>query len=761
MSAGKVKNRPSPDSQEVARLSMLRRTAVLITMLLSISLTAGAQGPRRVAIGDWPEMRGPNRDGVSRETGLIDRWALNGENFLWRAPYGGRSAPVVMGNRVYLQNPAGRGTELQERVMALDADTGKMIWEYRFSIFQSDVPPHRIGWASPAADPETGNIYALSGGAQVIALNKDGQLLWQRSFGEEFAAFTTHGGRTMSPLVDGDLVIVSAAVSNWGSNANRSHRFIALDKKTGEVVYVSNPGGRPYDTAYAAPMIATINGQRLLIAGLGDGAIHAIKPQTGQKVWSFVAAKRAINTGVVVKDSTVFVSHGDENLDVNELGLLAAIDGSQTGDIKTTKWAVKGVEFGYSSPLIDGNRLYQIDNSSRLKAFDIESGRELWTQPLSTAQKAPPVFADGKIYVGTDGGEFFIIRPQADRAEILSSVELPSSTFSCCGSEGTPEQILGGAAISRGRIFFVSSDAVYALGPKQAKRVSGWATDEPAVTGEGAPAHLQVVPTELVLTPGQTLQFRARLFDDKGRFLREERATWSLDGLKGSVDGGLLHIAADPVEQAGLVKATFGGLTGEARARVIRPLPWNETFDSYNDAAVPAGWVNAVAGKLAVATLDGQKVLRKPPDNTIFKRVRAFVGPVDWSNYTFEADVRADEARRQMGDIGITAQRYSLVLYGTSQRLKLEPWEPETSRTVTVPFTWKANTWYRLKLRVQNQPNGSVRAQGKAWLVGEPEPAAWMIDRVDYIGLRQGAPGLFIDAQFGAYLDNFKLTAND
>ena len=49
--------------------------------------------------------------------------------------------------------------------MALDADTGKVVWEYKFNLFQSDVPPHRVGWASPAADPETGNIYALSGGA--------------------------------------------------------------------------------------------------------------------------------------------------------------------------------------------------------------------------------------------------------------------------------------------------------------------------------------------------------------------------------------------------------------------------------------------------------------------------------------------------------------------------------------------------------------------------------------------------------------------
>ena len=150
---------------------MLKKWSLSVAVCVALGMTLVVQGqaPRRTgpAPGDWPEMRGPNRDGISAETGLLNSWKLNGENFLWRVPYGGRSAPVVMGNRVYVQNPSGRGTNLQERVMALDADTGKTVWEYKFNIFQSDAPPHRIGWASPAADPETGNIYALSGGAQV------------------------------------------------------------------------------------------------------------------------------------------------------------------------------------------------------------------------------------------------------------------------------------------------------------------------------------------------------------------------------------------------------------------------------------------------------------------------------------------------------------------------------------------------------------------------------------------------------------------
>ena len=749
------------------------RIKLILFVAICIGIAASAQAQslpstslgtgRRVALGDWPEARGANRDGVSAETGLPSSWDLKGTNLLWRVPMGGRSAPIVMGNRVYVQNPSGRGPTLQERVVALDADTGKTVWEYKFNIFQSDVPPHRIAWASPAADPETGNVYALSGGATVVAITGDGKPLWQRSVGEEFAAFTTHGGRTMSPIIDGDLVIVSAAVSNWGAQAARSHRLIALNKRTGDIVYVSNPGGRPYDTAYAAPYITTINGTRLLIVGLGDGGIHAIKPQTGEKVWSFIAAKRAINTGVVVSGSTVIISHGDENLTGNEMGMIAAIDGSQTGDIKTTKWAHYGEQFGFSSPLVDGQRIYQIENGSRLKAYDIETGKELWTQPLGTAQKAPPVMADGKIYVGSENGKFFIVRPQADGAKILSEVELPLSTNSIGGSEGTAEQVFGGAAISRGRVFFVSSDAIYAIGSKQATRPTGWAVNEPAVAGEGPAAYVQVSPTELVLEPGRTVKLTARSFDSRGRFLREEKATWSLDGLKGTVADGAFTAATGGIEQAGLIKAAVGTLTGEARARVVRPMPWTETFETMPDKSVPAGWVNAAGplGPFGVVTLDGQKVLQKTPTNTLFKRGRIFIGPVEWSNYTMQADVRAPTRRRMMADVGVTVQRYSLVLYGTTQKLKLEPWEPETQRTVTVPFEWKADAWYTIKLRVENLANGQVRARGKAWPAGTSEPTAWQIDKTDPIGNRQGAPGFFIDAEFGAYIDNLKLTPNE
>jgi hypothetical protein len=266
----------------------------------------------------------------------------------------------------------------------------------------------------------------------------------------------------------------------------------------------------------------------------------------------------------------------------------------------------------------------------------------------------------------------------------------------------------------------------------------------------------------MVLDPGDVRSLRARLFDAQGRFLGEVDADWSLDGLAGEVSGdGELRLSEDPAFQAGVIRASAGGLTGESRARVVHPLPIDEDFESYEDGALPPGWVHAQAGRFTISTLDENKVFEKPPDNTIFGRARVFFGSTDMSDYTFQADVRAPTRRRQQADVGITAQTYSLVVYGTTRRLQLIPWEPETERTVTVPFTAEPDTWYRLKLRVENLPDGQVRAQGKAWAVGEPEPGEWMIERVDPIGNHSGSPGLFVDAEHGAYLDNFVLTANE
>ena len=710
-----------------------------------------------VAMSDWAEWRGPARDGVSTEKNLPVKWSPAGDNLAWRAPYGGRSAPIVMGDRVYLQNTAGKGETLQERVMSFDADTGKLLWEHRFNIYLSDVPPHRVGWASPVGDPSTGNIYVFSVGGSLMGLNRDGKVLWERSLGEDFGLLTTHGGRTVSPIIDGDLVIVSGVTFQWGQHGRGAHRFMAFDKKSGETVYVSAPGGRPYDTTYAPPIIVTINGTRLLIQGASDGVTHAIKPQTGEPVWKHEISKRGLNTGVVVHGNTAILTHSEENLDSNEMGMMVAVDASAKGEIKkeNIKWTKYGWQGGFSSPVLDGDRIYHIDNGANIGAFDVNSGKQLWLQNLGTIQKASPVFADGKLYVGTENGKFFILKPSATGCEILDEDQL--------GTEAQPEIIIGSAAVSNGRIFFATDTALYAIGKKantsSSQTNTGSAVGSP-VSSQPA-THVQVVPTELILKPGDKVNFRVRLFDAQGTFIREEpSATWSLEQLKGTIENGKFTAGSESVAQGGLVKATVGSVSGTASVRVFPPLPWSETFDSFAANTLPPTWVNTTL-KFTVRDQTGNKVLAKLTEgSSLLSRARTYMGPSNWSNYTIEADVSATQKRRQQGDAGVIAQRYVLSLYGNSQMLHLEPWQPETARTKSMAFAWKPDTWYRLKLQVENLPDGTTRARGKAWPANEPEPSAWMIERIDPIPNRQGAPGLFGNGLAELYFDNIKVYAN-
>jgi hypothetical protein len=519
---------------------------------------------------------------------------------------------------------------------------------------------------------------------------------------------------------------------------------------------LSAPGGRPYDTTYAAPIIVNVNGTRLLIQGASDGVVHAIKPQTGEPVWKYEISKRGLNTGAVVYGTTAILTHSEENLDSSEMGMMVAVDATAKGEIKKeqVKWSTYGWQGGFSSPVIDGERLYQVDNSANIAAFDVKTGKQLWLKNLGTIQKASPVLADGKLYVGTENGKFFILKPSATGCEILDEDQL--------GTAALPEAIIASVAISNGRVFVVSDSNMYAIGKKSNARTPA----EPSVFGypftpNPVATHVQVVPTELILKPGDKVNFRVRLFDEHGNFIREESAaTWSLDQLKGEVANGQFVASSDAIAQAGLVKATVGGVTGSASVRVFPPLPWSESFEAMAIGSIPPTWVNTTP-KFVVRDLNGNKVLVKTTEgSSLASRARAYFGPSDWSNFTVEADVNATQKRRQQGDAGVIAQRYALVLYGNSQMLHLEPWQPETKRTVTMPFPWKPDTWYRLKLQVENLPDGKTRARGKVWPASETEPAAWMIERVDPIPNRQGAPGIYGSALAELYFDNVKVYRN-
>ena len=726
--------------------------------LLAIVFAAGL-APVLMA-SDWTESRGPSRDGTSAEKNLPSRWSPSGENLAWTLPFGGRSTPVIHGNRFYIQTATPGDVALtQERLVAVDAITGKVLWEHKASLFLSDVPQHRAGWASPAVDPASGNIYMFTVAAELFALTPQGKVLWKRSLPEEYGVITTHGGRTTSPIVDGNMVILNALLQGWGDLGRPGNRYFAFDKTTGQTIWISAPQSRHYDTNYSSPIVADINGIRQLIVGGTDGAFYGLKANTGQPVWSIEVSKRAILNSPIYRDNTVYIAHGEENIDTTEMGMLAAVDVTGTGALTgaAIKWKTHNFLPTFASPVMDDERLYGMDNSAILGAFDLKTGKELWTKTLGTLQKGSPTLADGKLYIGTENGKFYIIRPSAAGPEILDEDML--------GQAGAPEPIIASPAVANGRVYVVSMDHVYAIGPKQpvmsapAPERLGAASP---VAAPGPPAAVQVFPYEALLNTGESQAFTVKLFDAKGQFVREAKGgpggevTWATDQLAGTVDAtGKYTASADGA--AGYVKATVGTLTGQARVRVIPPLPWSIDFEGMK--AAPMWWTSNLKG--VPRDVEGSGVLVRPRDETVGRRTRFIMGRPDWSDYTVEADVRGTETRRQRGDVGLINQRYVLMLFGNGQKLELQPWQAANEMTVRVDnLPWAVDTWYRMKLRVQNRPDGTTLAQGKVWKRDDPEPAKWTIEKVDRIPHRAGAPGVYGDGISDVMFDNVKIYKN-
>lgn len=730
----------------------MRQVAALAALLL---LAAPAVSPLRAA--DWPGWRGPDQNGVSSETGLASHWSPQGENMVWRAEFIGRSTPVVLDGQVCVIGRVGEGDLRQEVVACFDAENGRRRWEHRLDVYQTAVPFNRVGWASLGADPETGNIYAHGVGGQLICYDRDGALRWSHQLTEEFGRMSGYGGRTQTPIVDGQRLILGFVNAGWGDQAAPRHRYFAFDKRTGELLWVAAPGGFPQDfNTQSVPVVAEAEGQRLLIAGDADGAVYAMKVATGEKVWSFQVSKRAMNSSVLVHGSRVYAGHSEENVDEPTMGRVVCIDGRGKGDVTKTHelWRADELEVGFASPALAAGRLYVIDNSANLRCLDEATGAVLWSYSLGTVGKASPVLADGKLYAPEVNGRFHILEPGKEGVKPLDLDEITIG-------DGHYAELYGSAAVAYGRIYLSTEGGLFCIGDKSKPfvRPQPSARSAAPVAGQGPAASILAVPGELLLRPGETAPLRVLAFDAKGRPLDSPQASWSLAGLSGTVDPSG-RFTPDPGAgyQAGTIEARVGELKTVARVRVVRDLPWAFDFESSEPGKSPAQWVGA-AGQFVVAEREGQKVLLKAPRERGLDRATLFMGSPGLRNYTIEADVLGGQKGRRRPDIALIAGGYTLDLQGVHQHVEIRSWVAEKRLTRQAAFAWDPDTWYHMKLSVDvSKDKATVR--GKVWPKAEAEPEAWTLTVEDPLPIDGGSPGLEGYTPAEAYYDNIKVTVN-
>jgi outer membrane protein assembly factor BamB len=737
-------------------------------LLAAVLLTSAAHA------GEWSNWRGPNHDGVSSDTGLISSWSTAGENLIWRADFAGRSTAAVFDGRACAIGRDGEGIRRQEVVVCWNAETGEQLWQWRSTPHNTFVPWQRLGWASVAGDSETGYLFAHTSDGVLIALDRAGNAVWQWRLGEDIGRTSGYGGRTHTPVVDEDRVVVAAINTSWGDMAGPpSMRYWAFDKRTGEVLFAAKPSPRTRDAnTQSTPVVAIVDGERLLIGASSDGSVYAVRARTGEKLWGFQVSKVSLNAGVATDGKRVFASHSEENLDSGTMGRMVAIDATGRGDDITAEgevWRIADLKAGFGTPLVHGGRVYQLDNSANLYAIDATTGEVQWIQNVGTVGKSGPVWADGKIYLTEVNGRFHVLEDKGDHAEILSTVEI------LMPDDERPAEIYASPAVAYGRIYFATENGFFCLGDPERPFV---ATPEAArdlgetpAAADAAPALIQVVPAELSTTTRDSHTFRVRTFDDAGHFLGEMPATaWSLDGLEGNIsDQGELTLKDVNGLVTGYVVAKLGKLEGRARIRAAGSLPWHEDFESlpageFPKGGFPAGWYGR--GKKAhVEEIDGNKVLVQPDPKFFAPRSVIYAGPSLMSGYTIQADLYATAKGRRKPELGLINAGYTALIAGIQQRIEIRSWGSELRMMQRQEFAWEMDTWYTMKLRVDIESDDEGREQAavrvKVWPRAEEEPGEWTFTAHDPMPIKAGSPGLYGFTPVNGYFDNVSITESN
>ena len=706
--------------------------------------------------GDWPNWRGPLRNGVSEEKGLVSSWSKEGENLIWRADVTARATPIVFDGRVCVSGRSGAGATRREMAACFDAGTGKKLWQRDFNVYNTMVPFSRVGWAALAGDPETGYLYTQNVDGQIVCLDKAGQTVWQHRLGEEYGRGSGYGGRTLVPLVDEDRVVYGIVGAGWGDVGPPRQRYMAFDKRTGAVRWISSPAQVRFDDAnnQSSPTVGVIGGRRLVIGGGADGWLYAVDSRTGEPVWRFHLSAKGLNSPPLVVGDVVYAAQSEENADSPVLGRVVAIDGKGQGDITKTGelWRADGLTVGFAAPTVADGRVYVVDNFGKLHALDQKTGKHLWEHPLGTIGRAAPVHADGKLFLTEQVGKVLIVQPSATTAKTLNVEELtvPDGRFA---------EIWGSVAVAYGRIYFTTEEGLYCLGKKEspfAVTPSKPATTPPATLAGAKAARLLIVPGEVIGKAGEPVAFEAWSFDASGNFLRKEKAAWSLEGVAGEItpEGELSATAG--VTTAGKVKATVGELSATTQARFFGPFPWSFDFEA---GAVPPHWLGA-GPRFKVSEYQGGKRLHKHPMASGLQRANVIIGPPTLANYTVEADVLVTKQGRRAGDIGLINQGYTFDMLGKREELQLRTWAAELEKATTIPFPAELDVWYRMKLRVDAGPEKGT-ARGKIWKKDSPEPAEWTITLDDPIVIREGSPGLYGDSATDLYWDNISVKVSE
>jgi outer membrane protein assembly factor BamB len=383
---------------------------------------------------DWPQWRGPHRDGISVETGLLGSWPVSGPPLLWKTQGLGEgySAFAVVGDRLFTQGQLGS----QEFVVAFDTNTGKQIWKTPSGRAFREQRGH-----GPRGTPTVDGtrLYALAADGTLLCLDTaTGERVWGMNLMEKFGGRVPTWGISESPLVDGDRVIVTPG----GPGAS----VVALEKSKGDLIWKSqsDPAG------YSSPMPFDIGGSRKVVVFTAQGAI-ALDLKNGELQWRYnkVSNRTANIATPIVHDGYIFLS-SDYGTGCALLKLASAAGRVDASEV----YFNRDMRNHYSSSVLIGDHIYGF-SSGILTAMKFLSGEVAWRD--RSVGKGSVTYAEGRLYALSEDGVVGLIEATPQGYKEKSRFEIRKGSY----PTWTPP------VIANGKLYLREQDNLYCYNIKR------------------------------------------------------------------------------------------------------------------------------------------------------------------------------------------------------------------------------------------------------------------------------------------------------
>ena len=373
---------------------MSRVSAILLCFLIV------SAAPRAA---DWPQWRGPNRDGISSETGLVAAWPPAGPRLVWRATGLGEgyASIAVARGRLYTQGQRGS----QQFVMAFDVKTGSKLWETPTSARSFRESRGNGPRGTPTVDGD--RLYAMAADGTLASLDAaTGKVIWSQNVVQKYGGAMIEWAFSESPLVDGDRLIVMPG--------GRGASLVSLNKLDGTLQWKAGSD----QAGYSSTILAEVEGVRQVVALSGESAF-GVRVDNGQVLWRYdrVSNSTANIATPIVHDGHVFLS-----TDYGTGGALLKLGARGASEVYFTREMMNH----YSTSVLVGDVLYGFSNSI-LTAMRFRTGQVLWRH--RSVGKGSLVFADKFLYVLSEEGVLGLVEARPDQYREVSRFEIPSGQF--------------------------------------------------------------------------------------------------------------------------------------------------------------------------------------------------------------------------------------------------------------------------------------------------------------------------------------------